>query len=592
MHISSMIPANARARAQANVADYSAECAQFSWEAAFRRLAFLPSGGINMGYEAIDRHVLEGRGDEVALRWLGGDGSRLEFTYRDFEARTNQVANALQKLGVESGDHVYTLLGRVPALYFMVLGALKAGAVVTPLFSSFGPEPVLTRLNRGKAKALLTSRRLYDRTVASIRERATDLEHVLITDDICGSEGLLQFDHLVEPSDTRFSIAPTDPEHPALLHFTSGTTGVPKGALHVHAAICAHRETARVALDLKPDDVFWCTADPGWVTGTSYGILAPRALGATVLVTEAEFDTTEWYRTLERERVTVWYTAPTAIRRLMRSGASEAQRFDLSALRFIASVGEPLNPEAVTWGVEAFGIPIHDNWWQTETGGIMIANLAACDVFPGSMGRPLPGITAAVLRRREDGEIARTGGEVEQISDPDEEGELALRAGWPSMFRSYVDNQERYDKCFRDDWYLTGDIVRRDRNGYYWFVARGDDVIKTSGHLVGPFEVESALLEHPAVAEAAVIGIPDPIAGNVVKAFVSLRDGYDPSDSMRQDLMAFARHRLGAVIAPRSIEFSNDIPKTRSGKVLRRLLRARTLGLPEGDLSTLEVSHP
>ena len=375
----------------------------------------------------------------------------------------------------------------------------------------------------------------------------------------------------------------------ALLHFTSGTTGTPKGAIHVHEAVVAHRETARTVLDLRPGDVFWCTADPGWVTGTSYGIIAPLTLGVTVIVDEAELEVDRWYGILQDERVTVWYTAPTALRMLMRAGADVAYEYDLSSLRFIASVGEPLNPEVVVWSREAFGRPAHDNWWQTETGGIMIANYRSMEIRPGSMGKPLPGIEAAIARRAADDKpVLAADGTLELVEDPGEQGELVLRPGWPSMFRGYLGQDARYRKCFVGGWYLTGDLVRRDHDGYFWFIGRGDDVIKSAGHLIGPFEVESVLLEHPAVAEAGVIGIPDPVAGQVVKACVSLKSDREPSDDLRRELLAYTRRRLGAAVAPREIEFVASVPHNRSGKVMRRLLRARELGLPEGDISTLE----
>jgi acetyl-CoA synthetase len=378
-----------------------------------------------------------------------------------------------------------------------------------------------------------------------------------------------------------YAIGPTDPEDPALLHFTSGTTGTPKGALHVHEAVVMHHTTGKIALDFRPGDVFWCTADPGWVTGTSYGIIAPLTNGITSIVDEADFDVERWYGILQDQRVTVWYTAPTAIRMLMKAGTDVIRRHDLSSLRFLASVGEPLNPEAVVWSERALGLPFHDNWWQTETGGIMIANLPGMEIRPGSMGRPLPGVQAAIVRTTDDGSIA-------EIVEPGVQGQLALRPGWPSMFRAYWDDPERYRRCFAGGFYLTGDLARRDADGYYWFVGRADDVIKTSGHLVGPFEVESALLAHPAVAEAAVIGKPDPVAGEVIKAFVALKDGYVAGEPLRRELLGVARSRLGAAIAPKEIAFLATIPRTRSGKIMRRLLKARELGLPEGDTSALE----
>ena len=393
--------------------------------------------------------------------------------------------------------------------------------------------------------------------------------------------GTLDLESELDQSSDIFEIAPTDPEDPAVLHFTSGTTGKPKGALHVHSAVIAHHITGKLALDLHPEDIFWCTADPGWVTGTSYGLIAPLTNGVTMVVDEADFDLERWYRILAEERVSVWYTAPTAVRMMIRAGDEVARGHDLSALRFMASVGEPLNPEAVEWGRIALGRPFHDNWWQTETGGIMIANFLSMDIKPGSMGKPLPGIEAAIVRRN-------AGGSLELIDDPEEQGELALRPGWPSMFRAYINEPERYAKCFCDGWYLTGDLARRDRDGYYWFVGRSDDVIKTSGHLIGPFEVESVLMEHPAVAEAGVIGKPDPMAFEIIKAFVTLKTGYAADAALKRDILAHARKRLGAVVAPKELDFAGSLPKTRSGKIMRRLLKARELGLPEGDISALE----
>jgi acetyl-CoA synthetase len=351
----------------------------------------------------------------------------------------------------------------------------------------------------------------------------------------------------------------------------------------------AHHATGRIVLDLHDGDTFWCTADPGWVTGTSYGIIAPLTNGVTSIVDEAEFDAERWYHILERHAVDVFYTAPTAIRMLQRAGTGLADGTDLSQLRLMASVGEPLDADAVRWCQQTFGVLVIDTWWQTETGGIMIANRRSQPVKPGSMGRPLPGIEATLLERDADGELViGADGAPVQVHDPARSGELALRAGWPSMFRTYLDEDERYRRTFVDGWYRTGDLARRDVDGYYWFVGRGDDVIKTSGHLIGPFEVESALIEHPAVAEAGVIGIPDPTAGEIVKAFVALKPGIEGSEALRRELLGHARKRLGAAVAPKLIDFRANLPKTRSGKIMRRLLKARELGLPEGDLSTLE----
>jgi acetyl-CoA synthetase len=561
------------------------------WDEARAALDGLPGAlGLNIAHEAVDRHVADGRAEVVALRWLGKRDGRRDLTYGDLAAESARFANVLGHLGLARGDRVFTLLGRVPELYVTAIGTLKAGAVLCPLFAAFGPEPIRQRMALGDARVLVTSPTLYRRKVAPIRDQLPDLEHVLLVgaaDEL--PEGTASFDALTGEADDRYVIPPTDPEDMALLHFTSGTTGTPKGAVHVHEAVVAHQASAALALDLRPGDVYWCTADPGWVTGTSYGIVAPLVLGATCIVDEGDLDAERWYRILEREGVNVWYTAPTAIRMLMRAGVDAAQRADLSALRLVASVGEPLNPEALLWATEALGIPIHDGWWQTETGGIMIANLRSVPIRPGSMGVALPGVETAILERDERGDlILDDEGEPRVVGSPDVEGELALRVGWPSMFRGYLHDEARYRACFAGTWYRTGDLARRDADGYHWFVGRADDVIKSAGHLIGPFEVESALMEHPAVVEAGVIGVPDPVAGAVVKAFVTLAPGVEPSDDLRLELVGFARSRLGPAVAPRMIAFDQHLPTTRSGKIMRRVLKARELGQPEGDLSTLE----
>jgi acetyl-CoA synthetase len=577
-------------RASANVVHYAWLRHDFTWARAREGLSGLPGGGLNIGYEAVDRHAAGERRDKVALRFLDRKGARTDVTYGELGWHTSRFANLLERLGVGRGERVFSLLGRGPELYLTALGTLRHASVYSPLFAAFGPEPIRQRLALGDGAVLVTTPELYRTRVAPIRAKLPGLRHVLVTGDARAPAGTASLaDGLAAASD-HFVVPPTDPQEMALLHFTSGTTGAPKGAVHVHEAVVAHRATAIFGLDLRSDDVFWCTADPGWVTGTSYGIIAPLTLGATVVVDAGEFEARRWYANLAEQKVTVWYTAPTALRMLMRHGTELPTEYDLSALRFVASVGEPLNPEAVVWGRDALGHPVHDNWWQTETGAIMISNYAGVDIRPGSMGLPMPGVEVALLERGEDGRAAVVDGKVRVIESSDVEGELALRPGWPSMFRGYLHDDARYAKCFAGGWYLTGDLARRDADGYFWFVGRADDVIKSAGHLIGPFEVESVLMEHPAVAEAGVIGKPDPVAGEVVKAFVTLRPGYAEDEKLRLDLLGFARRRLGAV-APKEIAFDQHLPHTRSGKVMRRLLKARELGLPEGDLSTLETSR-
>ena len=567
-----------------NLVDYAAARDGFDWSQVQAELTGLPQGGLNICFEAVDRHAQGDKAQQTAIRWLGKDDSRREFSYGQLSQLSSRFASALHGLDLQAEDRVFLLLPRLPELYVAALGALKGGFVVCPLFSAFGPEPIQQRMELGSGKVLITTPALYRRKVTKILDQLPELQHVILIGKGGQAvpegkrQGCLDMQELLAAGDPDFPCAPTTEQSWSLLHFTSGTTGQPKGVVHVHGAVVHHLHSARVALDLQDGDLFWCTADPGWVTGMSYGIVAPLVCGLTMVVDEADFEAGRWYRILREERVTVWYTAPTAVRMLMRAGADGEAFPDL---RFVASVGEPLNPEAVVWGNEALGLPIHDNWWQTETGGILIANTAGQEIRPGSMGRPLPGITAGVVKRTADG--------VELITEPGVEGELAVRPGWPSMFREYLGRPDKTASCFASGWYLSGDLATVDEDGFFWFVGRADDVINTSGHLVGPFEVESALMEHPGVAEVGVIGKPDPVAMEIVKAFVALKPGFEPSDELRRELLGLARKRLGPAVAPKEIAFMEGLPKTRSGKIMRRLLKARELGLPEGDTSTLET---
>lgn len=565
-----------------NLQNYEVEYSSFRYEDVALEFEGLSSGGLNIAHEAIDRHANGKLSQKTALLWLGENGHRREFTFSQMKEQSAKFANILGSLGLAKGDRVFTLSTRLPELYIAAIGILKNQNVMCPLFSQFGPEPILQRLLRGDAKVLLTTVSLFEKKVRPLLDELPQLQTILLIDaKEHESERIRSLELLMKEASAEFEIAPTDPEDMSLLHFTSGTTGMPKGVVHVHKALYNHYISGKYVLDLHPDDIYWCTADPGWVTGTSYGIITPWLHGSTNLVDEAEFDAKRWYSILQDEKVSVWYTAPTAIRRLMRLDMEPLKEYDLSALRLIQSVGEPLNPEAVIWGKEKLNLPIHDNWWQTETGAIMIANYISEPIYAGSMGRPLPGIEAAIVHVDNKGEIS-------EVSEPNKEGELALKPGWPSMFRAYLHDEERYAKSFAGGWYLSGDLAYKDENGYFWFVGRSDDIIKTSGHMVGPFEVESALMEHPSVAEAGVIGKPDPIIGQIVKAFVSLKAGYEPNEELKRELIGFGRKKLGAAVAPKEIEFESNLPKTRSGKIMRRLLKAREMGLPEGDTSTLE----
>jgi len=561
-----------------NLSDYQKMREDFRWEDISSELDWFDNDHINIGYIAVDTHLKTDRRDKKALIWESQKGDVEEYTFADLAHLSNKFANVLVKeADIQKGDRVFFFLERIPEIFIGILGALKAGAVIGPLFSAFGPDAVKDRLVDSRAKVLVTSPMLKKK-VAEIIPDLPHLEKIIVVNrrnDALDPDDL-SYEAAMARASEHFETIRTSKEDYAIMHYTSGTTGKPKGAVHVHNAVIGHYATAKYVLDLQSDDIYWCTADPGWVTGTSYGMFGPWSNGVTQVVYEGMFSAKQWYRILEQWKVTVWYTAPTAIRMLMKAGDDLPGQFSLDSLRHICSVGEPLNPEAVMWGEKVLRKSLHDNWWQTETGSIMIANYAVQDIKPGSMGRPFPGITAGII---DDDYNELPAGQ---------EGNLALRTSWPSMFRTYWEKEELYQSRFKNGWYITGDRARKDDEGYFHFISRADDVINTAGHLVGPFEVESVLMEHPAVAEAGVIGKPDPIAMEVVKAFVSLKEGYEPGEDLKDDIQRFVVKRLSMAVAPREIDFIDSLPKTRSGKIMRRLLKAKELGLPLGDTSTLE----
>jgi acetyl-CoA synthetase len=534
----------------------------------------------NIADVVLDTHVRAGRGDAVALRSLAADGTVTQRTFADLTHDTARMASALGELGLRPGDRVFVLLGRGATLHATLLGILRAGMVAAPLFAAFGPEPVHQRIDLGEGRAIVTTLELYRRSVEPVRARLPGLTTVVLTDVAPHQEppGTVALALLLADADPHLPPHPVHPTDPALVHFTSGTTGTPKGALHVHGAVAAHRDTAVEVFGLQPGEHYWCTADPGWVTGTSYGVMAPLAVGAVSIVDEAEFDPARWWHVLESEHVAVWYTAPTAIRMLRRSGGGPPASADLSALRLVASVGEPLDAGSVTWGAEVLGTPVRDTWWQTETGSIMIATTHTMTPRPGAMGQPLTGVTAGILACDDDGRLVHTAdGAPLEIGAADTVGMLALRPDWPSMFHDYLGAHDRYLGCFTHGWYLTGDLVRRDADGFVWFVGRADDVITSAGHLIGPFEVEAVLATHPDVVAAGVYGVPDPDVGEVVHACVVARDPHADTQELVRSVRAHARRLLGAAVAPRRISVVDELPMTTSGKVMRRVLRDRDL---------------
>ncbi|QWG58185.1 acetate--CoA ligase [Bacillus mycoides] len=558
-----------------NLPNYEEAYANFNWEEVNKNFTWNETGRVNMAYEAIDKHAKSDRKNKVALYYQ--DGSRKEkYTFKEMKDFSNKAGNVLKNYGdVEKGDRVFIFMPRSPELYFALLGAVKLGAIVGPLFEAFMEGAVRDRLEDSEAKVLITTPELLERIPLN---DLPSLKTVFLVGDNAEEGGkTVAFNPLFEQASKELHIEWLGREDGLILHYTSGSTGKPKGVLHAQNAMVQHYQTAKWVLDLKEDDVYWCTADPGWVTGTAYGIFAPWLVGASNVILGGRFSPEAWYEALQDYGVTVWYSAPTAFRMLMGAGQDAIKKYDLSQVRHVLSVGEPLNPEVIRWGMSAFGLRIHDTWWMTETGGQVICNYPCMEIRPGSMGKPIPGVKAAI--------VDNEGNEV----PPYTMGNLAIGKGWPSMMRAVWNNPQKYDSYFMPgDWYVSGDSAYMDEDGYFWFQGRIDDVIMTSGERVGPFEVESKLIEHAAVAEAGVIGIPDPVRGEIIKAFIALRAGYEPSDELKEEIRQFVKKGLAAHAAPRQIEFRDKLPKTRSGKIMRRVLKAWELNLPTGDLSTME----
>lgn len=558
-----------------NLKNYEETYQTFDWSEAEKHFSWYETGKVNMAYEAIDRHAETFRKNKVALYYR--DATREEkYTFKEMKEFSNKVANVLKEVAdVEKGDRIFIFMPRSPELYFSVLGAIKLGAIVGPLFEAFMEGAVRDRLEDSEAKVIITTPELLPRV--PVNELPTLKYVFLVGDDIKEEGPFFDLKKRMNAASKHFDIEWVGREDGLILHYTSGSTGKPKGVLHVHNAMIQHYQTAKWVLDLKEDDVYWCTADPGWVTGTSYGIFGPWLCGASNVIVGGRFNPEAWYKTIEDYGVTVWYSAPTAFRMLMGAGDELVKKFDLRSLRHILSVGEPLNPEVVRWGMKVFNRRIHDTWWMTETGAQLICNYPCMEIKPGSMGKPIPGVKAAIVDDQ--------GNEL----PPYRMGNLAIKKGWPSMMRAIWNNPQKYESYFLPgDWYVSGDSAYMDEDGYFWFQGRIDDVIMTAGERVGPFEVESKLVEHPAVAEAGVIGKPDPVRGEIIKAFVALREGYEPSEELKEDIRNFVKKGLAAHAAPREIEFRDKLPKTRSGKIMRRVLKAWELNLPTGDLSTME----
>lgn len=554
---------------------YEETAATHDWKETEKAFSWYETGKVNMAYEAIDRHTETYRKNKVALYY--NNGVRKEtYSFNDMKLLTNKAANVLKNAtDMKKGDRLFIFMPRSPEQYFSLLGALKMGVIVGPLFEAFMEGAVYDRLSDSQAVALVTTPTLLSRVPV---DKLPNLKKIfLVGEDIEETDQIVDFNKRMKEASNKFDIEWVDKEDGMILHYTSGSTGAPKGVLHVHYAMVQQYQSTQWVLDLNDNDIYWCTADPGWVTGTAYGIFGPWLNGATSLILGGRFSPKAWYRAIQEYGVTVWYSAPTAFRMLAGAGHGLLEKYDLSSLRHVLSVGEPLNPEVIRWGIEELGYRIHDTWWMTETGGHMICNYPSMDIKPGSMGKPLPGVYATIVDDQ--------GNEV----PPFTMGNLAVRKGWPSMMRQIWNNPEKYDSYFlKGEWYVSGDSAYMDDDGYFWFQGRVDDVIMTAGERVGPFEVESKLLEHPDVIEAGVIGKPDPIRGEIIKAFIALREGVGPSEALEADIRDFVKRGLSAHAAPREIEFKDKLPKTRSGKIMRRVLKAWELDLPTGDLSTME----
>lgn len=563
-----------------NFGTYEEKVKDFTWAIAENELEYQEGDIINIGWYCSDRICLKGKGEKTALYYKGFGNHEINYTFNDIRLASNTIGSFLRQLGIVNEDRVCLFMDRIPELYFSFLGVLKIGAIVQPLFSAFGEESLYIRLENAQTRAIITQKKHLPK-IRKIQDKLTSLEFIIVVDQPKSAElkaKEIAFDLNNISSVENLEVFPTRAESSSVLHYTSGTTGQPKGVRHVHRSLISQYLTTKWVLDLQDDDVYWCTADPGWVTGTSYGIIGPWSLGITQCILDTGFSAQTWYDFIEKKKITVWYSAPTAIRSLMKAGEDIIREFDLSSLRHLASVGEPLNSEAVIWSKKNFGKPFHDTFWQTETGSIIISNFPGMKVKPGSMGKPFPGITATVLDPQT----------YEPYKESGKIGLIACKPDWPALMRSYWNNPDKYGEKFKNGWYLTGDKARIDNEGYFWFIGRDDDVINTGGHLVSPFEVESALLEHIAVAESAVTSKPDEINMEVVKAFISLKPGYNANKDLELEIMNFIRKKLSAIAMPQEIEFVDQVPKTRSGKIMRRLLHAKEWGEEIGDISTLE----
>ncbi len=553
---------------------------------------------LNITANCLDRHVKNQRRNKAALIWRGEKGAERIFTYQQLLSKVMRFANALKKIGVKKGDRICIYMPLVPEQVIAMLACARIGAVHSVVFGGFGPAALKMRIQDASAKVVITAdigmRRGKTIQLKSIVEEAiidaSSVEHVIVLrrqdPQVDLRPGLeLDFNEIMASAPQECLAEVMDAEDPLFTLYTSGSTGKPKGIVHTCGGyMVGTYYTSKYVFDMKDHDIFWCTADPGWITGHSYIVYGPLAVGATVFMSELTPDYPDagsYWNLIEEQKITIFYTAPTAIRMFMKLGESWPNKYDLSSLRIIGSVGEPLNPEAFEWYYHVIGkdkIPILDTWWQTETGMHMITTMIGEPMRPGFAGRPIPGVEADVVDK--DGVPVK----------PGTGGLLVIKSPWPSMLRTVWQDDERYRKYWETikGVYTVGDLAVKGKDGYIMILGRSDDIIVVAGHNIGTAEVESSLVSHPAVAESAVIGKPDEMKGNSIKAFVILRVGNSPSDKLKQDLMYHVRMTLGPIAVPQEIEFVEKLPKTRSGKIMRRVLKAKEMGMDPGDISTLE----
>jgi acetyl-CoA synthetase len=560
-------------------------------------------GKTNIAHNALDRHVKTWRKNKTALIWEGEPGDKRTFSYWRLTRETNKFANVLKSLGVRKGDRVTIYMGRIPELVIAMLACAKIGAVHSVVYGGFSEQALADRIEDAQSRVLVTCDGAWLRgNIVKLKDmvdeavhRSPVVESVVVVKrtghDVKMEQGRDYWYHdlmSLPIASPNCQSEVMDAEDPLFILYTSGTTGKPKGILHTHGGYSVYTSTTLSwVFDIKDEDRWWCAADPGWITGHSYIVYAPLILGATSFLYEGAPNhpyPNRWWKMIEDYGITILYTAPTAIRGLMRFGDAWPNRHDLSSLRLLGSVGEPINPEAWKWFYKVIGkerCPIMDTWWQTETGGFMITPMPSVGLKPGSATRPFPGVQVDVVD--ENGESC----------PPGVDGNLVIKTPWPGMLRTIYGDPDRFVKQYwsaysKQGWYLTGDSARKDEDGYMWIIGRNDDVIKVSGYRLGTAEIESGLVSHPAVAEAAAIGVPDEVRGNVIYAYCILRNGFTPNEELRDKLKEHIRHEVGPIAVPAKIDFVDVLPKTRSGKIMRRVLRARALDQPEGDLSTLE----